>query len=156
MFAALAAALNSTPDRYTIVRQIENTKGIAKNNAIDDALVEGDETVIIDISTVTNGTESGVQQQTITINDDETLGVTNFDINNFKYFPNPVEDILTISYNKNIESIAVYNLTGQEIMIQKVNSDNAKLDFSSFSTGTYLMNVFVEDGSSKTIKVIRK
>lgn len=37
----------------------------------DDSLDENNETVIVDISSVVNGTESGVQQRTITINDDD-------------------------------------------------------------------------------------
>ncbi len=40
--------------------------------AVGDALTEGNETVTVDISSVTNGTESGIQQQTITITDDDT------------------------------------------------------------------------------------
>jgi len=40
--------------------------------SVSDLLYEGNETVIIDINTVTNGTESGVQQQTVTITDDDT------------------------------------------------------------------------------------
>ena len=37
----------------------------------DDALNEGDETVIVDITGVTNGTEAVPQQQTVTITDDD-------------------------------------------------------------------------------------
>ncbi|MEL7004917.1 MAG: Calx-beta domain-containing protein [Bacteroidota bacterium] len=39
---------------------------------VNDALFEGNETVIVDITGVTNGTESGAQQVTYTISDDET------------------------------------------------------------------------------------
>ncbi|HOT45052.1 MAG TPA: DUF2341 domain-containing protein [Spirochaetota bacterium] len=40
--------------------------------SVADAFVEGSETVVVDISSVTNGTESGTQQQTITILDEDT------------------------------------------------------------------------------------
>ncbi len=40
--------------------------------AINDATFEGSETVVVDVSSVTNGTENGTQQVTITITDDET------------------------------------------------------------------------------------
>ncbi|WP_211235806.1 putative Ig domain-containing protein [Psychromonas aquimarina] len=41
--------------------------------AVDDALLEGDETIIIDITSVSGGSavENGTQQQTVTISDDE-------------------------------------------------------------------------------------
>jgi len=41
--------------------------------AVQDTLVEGNETIVVDISSVTNATESGTQQVTATITDDETL-----------------------------------------------------------------------------------
>src|SRR5216117_2158926 len=39
--------------------------------AVQDALDEVDETIVLDISTVINGTESGAQQVTATITDDD-------------------------------------------------------------------------------------
>jgi Secretion system C-terminal sorting domain len=85
-----------------------------------------------------------------------TLNTSHFDVNSFKYFPNEVIDNLTLSYSKSIESVTFHNLIGQEIMTRKINSNNAKLDLSRLSAGTYLMNVFVEDGASKTVKIIKK
>ena len=52
---------------------LSNTMTIA---ATGDLLAEGNETVIVDISSVTNGTESGVQQVTTTILDDDGVLVT--------------------------------------------------------------------------------
>jgi hypothetical protein len=50
-----------------------STTGTVTVTAVQDALSEGDETVIVDITGVTNGTENGVQQATTTIVDDEGL-----------------------------------------------------------------------------------
>ncbi len=55
--------------------------GTATLTAVQDTLYEGNETIITDISSVTNATESGTQQVTTTITDDEaiptvTLGVS--------------------------------------------------------------------------------
>jgi len=47
---------------------LSNTTSIT---GVDDALGEGNETVIVDISSVTNGTENGPQQVTATITDDD-------------------------------------------------------------------------------------
>ncbi len=47
---------------------LSNTTSIT---GVDDALDEGNETVIVDISSVTNGTENGTQQVTATITDDD-------------------------------------------------------------------------------------
>ena len=45
--------------------------GTVTITSTDDALNEGDETVIVDIDTVTNGTEVGTEQETVTITDDD-------------------------------------------------------------------------------------
>lgn len=44
--------------------------------AIDNATIEGNKTIIIDIASVIGGSESGVQQQTVTLVDDETANVS--------------------------------------------------------------------------------
>jgi len=51
---------------------LSNTTNIT---GVDDALSEGDESVIVDISSVTNGTEDGTQQVTASITDDD-LAIT--------------------------------------------------------------------------------
>ena len=59
-----------------IVIPAGSTGGTVTITAVDDALDEVDETVIVDIIGVTNGTESGAQQVTTTITDDDTVGIT--------------------------------------------------------------------------------
>ncbi len=62
-------------DDYTLGNSITITAGNTSNNialtSVADFLVEGDETVIIDVSTVDNATENGTQQVTCTITDDD-------------------------------------------------------------------------------------
>jgi hypothetical protein len=63
-------------DDYTrsgtqIVIPAGSLTGTITVTAVQDSLDEADETVIVDITTVTNGAASGTQQQTITIMDDD-------------------------------------------------------------------------------------
>jgi hypothetical protein len=53
-------------------------KGTTTVTSVNDVLVEGDETIVADITGVSGGSanESGVQQVTVTISDDETVDVT--------------------------------------------------------------------------------
>ncbi|MCP4310271.1 MAG: T9SS type B sorting domain-containing protein, partial [Bacteroidetes bacterium] len=48
-----------------------STTGTVTITGVDDVMNEGNETVVVDITSVTNGTEDGIQQQTITITDDD-------------------------------------------------------------------------------------
>jgi hypothetical protein len=60
----------------SIVIPAGSTSESIEIDAVQDAVVEPDETVIVAITGVTNGTESGVQQDTITINDNDASTVT--------------------------------------------------------------------------------
>lgn len=56
----------------SIVIGAGSTSGTVTISNVSDTLYEANETVIVDISSVTNGTESGTQQVTYTIADDDT------------------------------------------------------------------------------------
>lgn len=63
----------STPSSSITVPAGQTTANAATGiTATGDVIYEGNETVIIDISSVTNGSENGTQQQTITIDDAES------------------------------------------------------------------------------------
>src|SRR5207237_6034494 len=61
-----------TSSGTSIVIPAGSTNGTITLTAVPDALDEVDETIIVDISGVTNGTESGAQQVTATISDDDS------------------------------------------------------------------------------------
>jgi hypothetical protein len=71
---ALSGTATVTTD-YTLATTITipagSTSASITLTAVQDVLDEDDETVIIDIAAVTNGTESGTQQRTVTITDDD-------------------------------------------------------------------------------------
>ena len=69
-------AIDYSASSSQIVIPAGMTTGSIDLTGIDDALVEGDETVIVDIDAVTNGTESGTQQVTGIIADDDMPSVT--------------------------------------------------------------------------------
>ncbi len=86
---------------------------------------------------------------------DQSLKTKSFDSNGFTYFPNPVKDVLNLSYAKSIDSISVYNLLGQEILTKQVNASQSAIDMSAFANGAYMVKVS-SDNQVKTIKVIKQ
>lgn len=82
------------------------------------------------------------------------LGNNSFDASSFSAIPNPVKDVLNVSYAKNINSISVFNLLGQMVLSETPNSNSYQLNFSNLSSGTYLVKV-VSDEATKTIKIIK-
>lgn len=74
----------TTTSDYTLSTSITiaagSTSGTATLTGVNDAVYEGSETAIIDISSVSNGSESGTQQQTVTLNDDESVPTVSLSI----------------------------------------------------------------------------
>ena len=89
------------------------------------------------------------------INIDVALNTNNFDNSSFVAYPNPVKDVLNLSYSTDISSVRVINLLGQEVMFKKVGNTSTQLDMTSLTAGAYIVNVTIGD-VVKTIKVIKQ
>lgn len=83
------------------------------------------------------------------------LGTGEFNNEAFAYYPNPVKNILNLSYEQNITNVAVYNLLGQEIITKKFNANQTQIDMSGFASGTYIVKVTSEN-KTKAIKIVKE
>ncbi len=83
------------------------------------------------------------------------LGNTSFNSSKFSVSPNPVKDIISISYDKTISNVAVYNLLGQQVTFKAVNADQKQIDLSNLVKGTYILKVSADD-IIQCIKVIKE
>jgi len=86
---------------------------------------------------------------------DASLSASSFDTANFYAVPNPVKDILKLSYNKDITSVSVYNIIGQEMMTKTINATQSQIDMSHLAAGTYMVRV-TADSQVKTIKIVKE
>src|SRR5690554_864327 len=85
----------------------------------------------------------------------EQLGVSDLSSFDFAYYPNPVRDVLNITSQKAVQSVEVYNLTGQKVINEsKVNQ--GQIDVSKLSAGTYVFRVTLEGGQVETFKIIKR
>ena len=87
---------------------------------------------------------------------DESLSAPSFDDASFAFYPNPVKDVLNLSYISSISSISVINLLGQEMITKNINANQSEVDLSTLSAGTYLIKVTTEDNLEKTIKIVKQ
>lgn len=85
----------------------------------------------------------------------ETLGTGSFDSTNFAYYPNPVKNILNLSYNQEISTVEVFNLLGQKVITNAINANAAQIDMSNVSKGAYMVKV-TSNKQAKTIRVIKE
>jgi hypothetical protein len=73
----------------------------------------------------------------------------------FNYYPNPVQNTLTLSAQNNIENVTMYNMLGQEVLRATPNAVNSELDMSNLQDGTYFVKVTIAN-TTKTIRVIKQ
>lgn len=95
------------------------------------------------------------QSEDYTLNVEEGMGVRDLSNSDLTYYPNPVQDVLTITSKQNIKEVAVYSLTGQKVMKQ-AQLNQGQIDVSSLTPGTYVFKVNLDNGTVKTFKVVKK
>ncbi|WP_160373438.1 T9SS-dependent choice-of-anchor J family protein [Flavobacterium hydrocarbonoxydans] len=91
----------------------------------------------------------------LTFNNEATLAVTENNYTAFKFYPNPVENILNIESNSIISNIKVYNINGQLLSSTKHLDSKVNLDFKKYPAGVYLINMTSEE-RVETFKIIKK
>ncbi|MDV6169968.1 T9SS type A sorting domain-containing protein [Flavobacterium sp. DG1-102-2] len=104
-------------------------------------------------ATQTVGTCESANALAVTV--DVVLGDKGFDVKAFTFYPNPVKDVLNISYSSDITSVTVFNLLGQQVITLAPNSADVKLDMSALADAAYIVNV-TAGNTVKTIKVIKR
>ncbi|RYZ34265.1 MAG: T9SS type A sorting domain-containing protein [Sphingobacteriales bacterium] len=87
--------------------------------------------------------------------DADLLSAGTFDKNKFVAYPNPVKDVLHLSYAENMTDVAVYNMLGQKVLGASPASNDANLNMSSLSNGAYTVKVATAN-AVKTIKVMKQ
>ena len=83
------------------------------------------------------------------------LNAENFIANSIKLSPNPVNDILNIENNYQINSIKVYNQLGQMVFGKVINNNTTQLDLSVINSGIYNVLIETEKGPVNH-KIVKK
>ena len=83
-----------------------------------------------------------------------SLGVEDNSISLFNYFPNPVNDVLTIKAQKDVDNITVYNMLGQVVKQQTPNTRDCTVDLSAMQSGAYFVQVSI-DNSVETVRILK-
>ncbi len=87
-----------------------------------------------------------------------TTGINSINLSrlNVKLFPNPVNDILIIEFEKNnIDQITISNILGQALFVLNDPLSKQEIDLSSFSRGIYFITL--QNGSMrKVFKIVKE
>jgi hypothetical protein len=86
---------------------------------------------------------------------DASLSTSSFNNAAFRVYPNPVKDILNLSYTTEMSKVQVINMLGQVVIDRNMNATEGQINMSGLNSGAYIVNVTVGD-TVKTIKVIKQ
>lgn len=103
--------------------------------------------------TIETGCGESIERLEITAGVD--LGNTTFDEVHFKYYPNPVNDVLTLQYSQSIDSVEVYNLVGQLVLKKQDTASKIQLNMSELASGNYIARI-TSQGIIKNVKIIKR
>ncbi|WP_407557675.1 fibronectin type III domain-containing protein [Winogradskyella sp. 4-2091] len=128
------------------------SNGFAWNSIISDLAVTVGETYYVQVSGY-SGAEGSFCLDIVT---NQVLGTDDIESESaFTYYPNPVENTLTLNAQNNIENVSMFNVLGQEVLRVTPNSIDSELDMSQLQSGAYFVKVTIAN-NTQTIKVIKQ
>lgn len=85
----------------------------------------------------------------------EDMSVEDLTKNEFKIYPNPAQDFINISGNKEISSVQFYDLSGKLVKNHSLNSKQTNLNIASLPKGIYILKI-ISEGKVQAHKIIKK
>lgn len=83
------------------------------------------------------------------------LDLQDSSLKDFKFYPNPTNGSITLDSKEKIESVVIYDLVGQSVLIKELNTNKSQIDLKGLSKGIYLMQVKINNQRG-TYKIIKK
>lgn len=95
------------------------------------------------------------QVEDYTVNVQSAASVIDFSGAAFRYYPNPVKDVLNISSVAGLQSVEVFNMLGQTVLSTKISGNETAVNTASLTPGSYVVKVTAED-ASKNFKIVKQ
>jgi hypothetical protein len=100
-------------------------------------------------------TVNGCESTYFAITVSQVAGTGHFGLSSLVVYPNPAQDIITLTNSDAITGVAVVNLLGQTVLTQSADSQTVQVDLTRLAAGTYLVQVATANASA-TVKVVKK
>ncbi len=70
-----------------------------------------------------------------------TMGVNDVDVTEISVYPTVTKDVVNIAAKTNIDNVAVYSTSGQQVLRLNPNSNNAQFNVSALPAGVYMVKI---------------
>lgn len=99
--------------------------------------------------------ESARQAVVATADANACLGTSETGLKNeITLYPNPFTDVLNISESKNVRNVSIVDISGR--LVKTIEKPGSALHLADLKSGMYVVMLTMTDGSTKTVKVIKK
>jgi hypothetical protein len=113
---------------------------------LEDVELEGDETFVIRIFNATNGATFDIDTLTVTIVDNEGVGIPTLPASAIQLFPNPARQQARLRSPYALERVRLVNLMGQTVLEQRPQTQEHTLTLTNLPAGIYTVLVETEQG----------
>ena len=105
-----------------------------------------------DVITVKGFAFEATPDTAIVAGDEGTLGNNDNNLNGFAHFV--ADGQLNLKANTTMSSVAVFDITGKQVITQNLTSTNAQVNLAGLNTGVYIAKVSIE-GSEESFKFVK-
>jgi hypothetical protein len=91
----------------------------------------------------------------VTATNGACLANESFDKSSLIVYPNPIKNVLNVSNDEVISTVAIYNILGREVFTKAINAKETTIDTKSLSSGNYIVKVTINN-IVKTLKIIKE
>src|SRR5690606_17119830 len=91
----------------------------------------------------------------VTAFNDDISGISEFSTAGLYAYPNPVNDMLTITSQAVIDEVTVYNMLGQNVLSATPKADTATINVSALNNGLYIIKT-AGGGKETSTQFIKK
>lgn len=126
------------------------------NDADEMVVIESTQELEDDMVYYVTQTIEGCEGEPLMITAQAALGVAEFNNDNLKVFPNPVNNVLTIASGESLSKVTVTNMLGQKVIETAVNGNEVQVDVAKLAHGTYMLQLESQSGSSYTTKIVKQ
>ncbi len=93
---------------------------------------------------------------TLTITLESVLGTDDFTENKTTLFPNPAQERFTVSHTSALQSVAIYNVLGTEVMKKEnLNANSVDMNISALPSGAYLVKTVSDSKKESVLRLIK-
>ena len=83
-----------------------------------------------------------------------TLAVADIKKNEVKIYPNPMQEVLQFSKSESIEKVTISDMSGR--VVKTINNPSQSNNIKDLKTGQYIINIQHKDGTTQSIKSLKK